>query len=568
MSNLPAVIESGGEVITERAIGGGLEGAERTSRETAFWMPSIISPDQQINPAKEMADARSRETLQNDGFAQGAERIHRNSIVGGQYMLNARPHWRMLQRINKAFDETWAEEFQEVVEARVNLLGNSPECWLDASGRMTFTDMIRLGVGGFVMTGEVLATAEWKRATGRPFSTAIQMISPSRLSNPDGRPDDRFLSRGVNKDQFGEPLSYFIRVTHPTEYFDPRLYEWREVQARKPWGRRQVIHIIEQLQPGQTRGISEMVAALKEMRMTRKFKEITLQNAVINASFAAAVESELPPEMIYRSLGAGGPGMAGMLGEYMSALQAYIGGSKNIALDGAKIPHLFPGTKLNLKPIGTPGGVGTDFEQSLHRHTAAALGLSYEQFARDYTNTNYSSARASMAETEKYMHSRKKTVADRQANMIYVLLLEEDINAGNVPLPHGVDASIFYDPVAREALTQASWIGAARGQIDETKETDAAMARIRSGLSTYENECARLGEDFRRVFEQRAREQRLAEKYGLQLDLSSSGTGGSSQAQQDDGTGGNGKPAPAKKPTNKKPAPTKAAVLDDEDDEL
>jgi capsid protein len=123
-----------------------------------------------------------------------------------------------------------------------------------------------------------------------------------------------------------------------------------------------------------------------------------------------------------------------------------------------------------------------------------------------------------MTETWKFMQGRKKAVADRMAKAVYVLWLEEEINAGNVPMPKGKGAEIFYDPVMREALTACDWIGASRGQIDELKETQSAIMRIKSGLSTYEKECARLGEDYRRVFRQAAREQKLMEKLNVTFD--------------------------------------------------
>ncbi|MEW3617902.1 hypothetical protein QOZ13_29535, partial [Pseudomonas aeruginosa] len=59
------------------------------------------------------------------------------------------------------------------------------------------------------------------------------------------------------------------------------------------------------------------------------------------------------------------------------------------------------------------------------------------------------------------------------------------------------------------------WIGAARGQIDELKETQAAVMKINSGLSTWEAELARLGQDWRRVFRQQARERRMQEDLEL-----------------------------------------------------
>lgn len=502
--------------VPQRAIGGGLEGAERTSRETFAWSAPIISPDRQLNSVKDQADARARDTVQNDGYALGVLHTHRDSIVGAQYRLNAQPDYTLL-----GADESWAEEFQAFVESRFNLLADSQECWFDASRKMNLTEMIRLAVGGFLFTGEVLGTVEWLRGNNRPFSTAIQMVSPSRLSNPDGLGDDKFLRRGVKRNIFGEAIGYYFQMAHPTDYWlDPTALQWRYVEARKPWGRRQVIHIIEALQPDQTRGVSDMVSVLKQMRMTKRFQDVTLQNAVVNATYAAAVESELPREVVFAAMGAGQNGLGDALGQYMEALKSYVGGAGNIAIDGVKMPHLFPGTKLNLKPMGTPGGVGTDFENSLQRHIAAALGLSYEEFSRDYTKTNYSSARASMGQTYKYMQGKKKVVADKLATMIYLLWLEEEINAGNVPLPRGFTLDTFYnDAVAREALSACDWIGASRGQIDELKETQAAIMRIKSGLSTWEKEAARLGEDWRKLFRQQSRERKLAESLNLDFAL-------------------------------------------------
>lgn len=521
-SNQVALPQADTTPIVEQAIGGGLEGAERTSRETFAWNPAIISPDRQINPVKDMADARSRDMIQNDGYAMGAVHTHRDSIVGTQFRLNAQPDYEVL-----GADEAWSIEFQRVVEARFNLMADSQECWFDAARSNTLTGLIRLGVGGFLMTGEVLASVEWVRDPSRPFRTAIQLISPTRLSNPDGKSDDKFLRRGVARDSYGRPVGYWIRVSYPSDPFDMTdNLKWVYIPATKPWGRKQMIHIIEQLQPDQTRGVADMVSVLKQMRMTKKFSEIVLQNAVLNATYAAAVESELPKEMVFGAMGAGQAGFGEMLGQYMSALNAYTQGSTNIAIDGVKMPHLFPGTKLSLKPIGTPGGVGSEFEESLLRHIAAPLGLSYEQLSRDYSKTNYSSARASMGETWKFMQNRKKAVADRMATTIYTLWLEEEINAGNIPLPKGMGPEVFYDPVMREALTACDWIGASRGQIDELKETQAAVMRINSGLSTYEKECARLGEDFRKIFRQRSRENKLMKELDLTFTSEATKPGG------------------------------------------
>lgn len=511
----------------EMAIGGGLEGAERTSRETFSWSPSMLSPDQAINLVKPEADARSRDMVLNDGYSAGAVQLHRDSIVGAQYRLNARPDWRVL-----GASADWAEEFAVAAETRFNLAGESEECYFDASGQLTFTGMVRLLVGAYVYSGEILATGEWIK-DGRPFNTAIQLVSPDRLSNPDGVMDDRFLRRGVRKNARGKAIGYYIRQGHPQEWYDNRSMNWSYIPAAKPWGRKQVIHIHEPMQIDQTRGVAEMVAALKHARMTKKFSEITLQNAVINASYAAAIESELPSAEIITAMGGGQEGYEQAVGRYLEMLQSYLGAGENVHIDGAKIPHFFPGTKLNLKPMGNPGGIGSDFESSLLRRIAATLGVSYEELSRDLSKTNYTGLKAGMAITGRFMAARKTLVADRFARNVYALWVEEEIAAGNLPLPPGRNRTDFYRDkgMAKAAYTRCQFVGSGRGQIDELKETQAAMLRIKAGLSTYEIECSRLGVDFREIFEQRAREEKLIAQYGLPISLEAK----ASKAQGSDG---------------------------------
>jgi len=510
----------------EQALGGGLEGASRTDREMVLWRPEMGSPDTLINGVKEIADARSRDMIQNDGYATGAAATHRDSIVGAVFRLNAQPEYSIMGMEQEA-GEDWAFDFQTIVETRFNLTAESNNHWLDASRRQTLTETLRLVVGGFVYTGEACASAEWIRESNRPCKTAIQLISPDRLTNPNGImdgpmpswSDGRKIKRGVEMDFRGRHLAYHVRNSHPGDWFDWRSSNWKRVEAEKPWGRKQFLYINEPLQIEQTRGVADMVSVLKLLKMTKQYSEVVLQNAVINASYAAAVESELPTADVVAALGGGVEGYEASLSHFLAMLGEYVGESTNIAIDGAKIPHLFPGTKLSLKPVGTPGGVGTNYEASLLRKIAAALGISYEELARDYSKVSYSSARASMQQTWRFMQSRKKVVADKFASMVYALWLEEEISSGNVPLPPGWTRDDVYRPLMMEAITQCSWIGSGRGQIDELKETQAAILRIKSGLSTYEEECARLGNDFRRIFAQRAREEKIIKRYGLAFSL-------------------------------------------------
>jgi lambda family phage portal protein len=503
------------------AIGGAYDGASRFDRDLTLWSPPLQTADMDILPDKDLSEARVRDTLRNDAYVQGGQTLHRDNIVGSMFLLNCKPELRVLN--SKACDEKWAGEFQEEVEAKFTLWAESPNNWPDAARMNTLTALTRLAVGVYCASGEVIATAEWMRDQPRPFQTAIQMIEGERLSTPYDLSWDNRVRGGIERNAYGAPQAYHIRNAHPSDYSaGADAFTWTRVPIRKRFGRLNVIHIVEQMRIDQSRGISEMVSALKEMKITKKFRDVTLQNAVVNATYAASIESDMPPEAAFAAIGGVGGGEIGkgatdFAAEWLRALAAYTGGSKNLQMDGVKIPHLFPGTKLQLRNAGTPGGVGTEFEQSLLRYIAANLGVSYEQLSRDYSQTNYSSVRAAMNETLKFMTSRKRMVADRFASAVYRLWFEEALGKGEITtLTRSMPD--YYAAMNADAYTNCDWIGAGRGQVDELKETQASVLKLKYNLSTYEDEMARLGKDWRKTLAQREREQAEMKLRGLVIE--------------------------------------------------
>jgi lambda family phage portal protein len=494
---------------------GAYEGASKFDRAVALWQPGLRSADGDLLPAKRLADARVRDIIRNDGYIASGRSIHQDNIVGALYRLNAKPDWKIL-----GLDEKWSEEFQEEVENKFTLWAESEMNWPDASRYNTFTGLVRLAVGIYLSSGEVLASAEWLRDAPRPFKTAVQMIEVDRLSNPVGVPDDRYMRGGVERNDYGAPVAYHVRMAHPADYADPSSYFHKRIKVRKPWGRIQMIHIVERNRPDQTRGMSDLIASLKELRSIKKFRDIVLQNAVVNATYAATLESELPSDAAFAALGQNmTESINGFAGAYLESVNSYSTG-KAMHIDGVKIPHLFPGTKLNLRPAGSGGPLGSDFENSLLRYIASNLGIGFEQLSRDYSKANYSSIKASMTETWKFMQSRKRMVADRFASHVYRLWLEEAINQGQIDsLPKNA-TEMFYEGLNSEAFSACEWIGASRGQVDELKETQAAVMRLRYGLSTFEDEYSRLGKDWRKKFAQIERERKELDKRKIVIDFS------------------------------------------------
>jgi len=527
--------------------GGAYEGSDRLSRDLASWQPRMLSADASINDgrAKLTMDARGRDLTRNSGPILGASYVHKDSIVGSQYRLNLSPAYDTLRRLNPGlkFDEVWAEEFQQEVEELFHLYAESIDNWIDVQRSMSFTSLIRMGVGCYFAGGEVLATCNWMKGSGRPFSTAFQLIDCDRLSNPYDMQDTKFMRRGVELNRDGAPVACHIREGYPNDTMrgGTDSFRWGRRPIYKQWGRMHTILLRNMQRPEQTRGVADMVAVLKETRMANRFHDTTLANAIANASFAAAIESELPPEMVGDMLGADTSPRLDASRSLLSAIADYSRGGKNIELDGVKIPHLFPGTKLKLYPAGTVGGVGTGFEESLFRFISAGLGISYEELTHDFSKTNYSGARAASNNTLRFTTSRKREVADGMANAMFRNWFEEALDLGTISTMRTMlkkKPDLFYETMNRDALCRSTWIGASRGQVDETKETQAAIMRINSGLSTYEIECARLGYDFREIYRQQKREKRLREEAGLSFDTSPKKPG-TITSQQNTGAGDN-----------------------------
>lgn len=506
----------------DMAFQGAYDGASRIDKDLALWTPPLISADSEQLPDKTMLDARSRDMHRNNPHAFTATEVHKDSIVGAMYVLNSRPRADVL-----GWDEERAEAFQKEVEGKFQTWVESEHRWVDASRKLDLTEMVRLAVGVFVFGGEFLATAEWMGQSRREFRTAVQLIDCDRLMTPYEHMHNPFVRGGIKHDKWGGAISAYIRKHHPFDYFgnvmQPDQLDFQEVGFYKPWGRQQVLHAQDHQRIDQSRAVSRMTAGLRDMAIGQKFRDITLQNAVVNATYAASIESELPTEVVMSQIGAGNTGdaVANYAESFLGAINEYVGSSKHMRIDGVKVPHLFPGTKLNMTPAGTPGGVGQDFEASLLRTTARMLGISYEELTGDFTNSNYASFRGAVMTTWKHMQSQKKVLADRVANFVYRLWLEEAINADQIETFRASEAATLYtnghQNLRFDALCRAEWIGAARGQIDELKETQAATLRIKFGLSTHEDELARLGKDWRPVYAQLAREKKMRDELGIDL---------------------------------------------------
>ena len=477
------------------------------------WAPAVRHADGDLLPVKKILDDRSIDMARNDGLVAGGVTLHKDHIVGARFMLAAKPATRL---VRGGDDEVWEREFQEEVETLFSLWADSPPCWPDAGGRNTLTDLTRLAVGSMSSTGEILAVSEWLSDYGRPMQTATMILDPARLKSPADKLGNSELRAGVERDRRGAPIAYHILDRPPGGFSSGNGFaESRRVMARKPSGRIQVFHAFEQLRPDQSRGVAAMVTALSEMRMWKQFSHIELERAAMAAMYATTLETDAPPDVVYQLLGAEAKNpLITATADHLDIMTNYMDGSKNLHVNGVKVPALPLGTSLKIQGTQTESPVGSELEASFLRRIAASFGLTYEQFSRDLSRTNYSSIRAGLGESLLHMQALKRRSGARFATYVYQLWFEEAVARGLLTtVTQSVDE--LRHGMLFEALTACDWIGSALAQVDPLKETQAAMLRIRGGLSSYEIESRVLGTDWASNAKQRAREHETFKKLGI-----------------------------------------------------
>lgn len=473
--------------------------ASRTSQELAGWNPPSRSADAAWLPERDAVTARVQDIARNNGWISGALQSHVDQVIGASFRFRYRPDWKSL-----GLSADWAFEFRQKVESRFNTWANDPRFYCDAAERQTLSGLLGLAFRHRLGDGEALALAQWLPRGDSPWATAIQMIDPDRLSNPPGRFDDDTIRGGVEINPFGAPQAYHIRCRHPADVAMSRVngWQWMRVPRREAWGRSRVIHFFEPDRAGQTRGKSLLAPILDSIKMEDRWRKTEMAAALVNAIFAAFIESPFDTSLLGDALGQSSSYQEGRLAFHQDS---------RINVDGVRLQHLYPGETFKFSTPSRPNAAFGEFERAVLRNMASALGTTYEQLARDWSQTNYSSARAALLETWKWMLARREHFATGFAIQIFALWMEEEFERGDLDIPAAAPG--FWE--AFPSWVRGRWIGPGRGWVDPVKEANAAALRVDYQLSNLEDEAAEQGRDIEENFEQLAYENRLRRRYGL-----------------------------------------------------
>lgn len=454
-------------------------GSEST-RLLADWITSSVG----VNPLKyELATLRERsqELNRNDPVAAAATDTLVVNVIGQGLQPQSRLRFDRL-----GISEDQAQDLRRQAES----LFDAWQPQADASNRLNFSGVQALAFRKVVEDGEIITNLPHLQDPRRPITRALELVEAERLDTPFGK---KGVFQGIEVGQERrEPVKYWIRKadTAINDYELPR-YEWVGIPARDNQGRPLILHTYIMKRPGQLRGIPFFAPALAYFKSLSDYLSAEVVAAKIAACLAIFITNNDPA------------------GSALAAVSAQESGTNRGLeyIEPGMVTRLAPNEGINVVEQNRGGDTFSTFLESVLRIIGVSIGLPYELLLKNFSKTNYSSARAAMLEARRFFTFLRSWFGQSYCQPIYELVLEEAYLRGMFPAPN------FY--ANRAEYCRAQWIGGGWGWVDPVKEVSASIQAIQAGLSTHAKECAGQGEDFEEVFDQLARERDYAGALGL-----------------------------------------------------
>lgn len=318
-----------------------------------------------------------------------------------------------------------------------------------------------------VRDGEAVARVLWANAGGRPGDMRLQPLAAEQLDASVHRelPGGGRIEAGVEFDADDQITAYWL-LREP-----PDGISWAP-PVRVPAA--EVLHVFDQLFPGQVRGLSWLAPVLLKLRDRDEASDallMQLKTASLMTGFIRDVD-----------------GGAGGFGDPDS-------GSINVSLEPGAMRILPPGADVSFSQPGQGLAQAIDFLRAQDREIAAGVGLTFEMLTGDLGEANYSSARVGLLEFR------------RRAEMIQRLLIEGKLLR---PLWHRwIDALVLSGeirPDEADDYRAVRFVAPGWQWVDPRNEVEAEVAAINAGLKSREEVVAGRGRDIDDLDAERARD--------------------------------------------------------------
>ena len=430
--------------------------------------------------------AWSRKLVRDNAYAWGVVDTIVSSVVGCGITVQSmveESDGSDIEDVNWLRDETW-QRWCEVC---------------DINGQYTFDEMQRMAQREIVEAGEVLihmVTTRGKeyRGISRPVPFALELVEADRLAADKdtyaiARDGGKRIVRGVELDELGKPIAYWIYPQHPNA---PQGWNREPVRIEA----KNIRHLFRRDRVGQSRGVTWFAPVMSWIRDLGVYVDNELQASAVASCFGVAIKTE--------------GSFPGLSGESTEADTVDDNGNTFEYLEPAMVARLRPGESIESINPGRPNSASEPWINLMLRGIAVGTGLSYEVVARDYSKTNYSSSRTSQLEDRRRYRCWQRYLINHLCQPVRDRFTESAALAG---VKHFPRMSELLDD--RRAADPVEWQTPEWEWVDPQNEQAASQASIDGLQSTYQVELGSRGRNWRQVFHQRAKEESLKRQLGL-----------------------------------------------------
>lgn len=521
-TKLPGSVEFAREVLAESFEAYKLA---RRDRPREHNQPHAYSGDAAIMSSHFMMNRRVRDLVRNTAQGKRVRQAFQDLIVGTGFQTFAWPFapsemFMLATELQKVNDGEIGPRLQYALEADdLYEEWSSDPAQFDMEGRLSRMEMERMAVGETVTTGNALIIRCF-RPKYKIVPLCYQILEREQLDESmdrDASETNNKILNGIEFDKDNRAVAYYVCLDHPHEFFGMSGSSFlgnNGITATGVGVRRlripaeRVIDLAAWDRPSSSVGASWYDSTGQTTWDRDNYMGSEIRSAAVDAAFALV--AKLTNGEKYGAWGFGD-------------------GDSDEDEDGNRI------FKLGQSPVAATIGVGEEIEmvrstrpnkdapaflQLLDRDQASGLGLSYYTLTGDYVATNFTSTRAAKMDEDLHLGPLKAWFATHVA-----LRMRKEFNA--LAAAGGQYKALRpADFRANERTYQRfDAIGNGRDLLDPFKEGEARTARLRTGISTFKEECAKRGQHWIKVLMQLAIENQVRKMFGVQIDITKPGSG-------------------------------------------
>jgi len=457
--------------------------AGEVTRLNRTWQPESWAGDNAIAQNWDLLTSRVRDLARNDP-----------SIIA---LRNALTDHVIADGLRSLAAVTAGDDLHEVFNRQADELFEEWEQEADVDGRLSWPDLQRQVFEEMLDTGDGLLLRCARAEPDRQVPLCYQVLEAEQLDTSKDRPagaGQNAIRRGVEVDRFRRPVAYYLFDTHPADTY-AASYESRRIPAAR------VIHLKSRGRPSETRGVSLHRAITQPARDLDTYLGSELTAGIIGSLLT----------LIHKTANPGNG-----LGLYPDAETAsdttMADGSQRVRLGRGIVAQIGTDDEVEVAESKRPNRDAKEFIQLIQMLIGMGGGVSRYRLTRDYSGTTYVAGRAARLDDQAHFRPLQGYLA-RQ--IVLPVRRAWTIQAA----AYGLFAAVTPRRFARELRrwVRLEILPPGVEQLDPAKETDADLAALAAGTTTYQDVWARKGRNWRRAFRQRAREKDYAEELGLVL---------------------------------------------------